>query len=56
MENKKSTEQIAYIARVVANILSDNDCTVEEADDVLRITSISIHNSATVPHFELPDC
>lgn len=45
---EKTSEEIALLAKAVINILAENECTIEEADNVLRIAKLGIDNTSTV--------
>lgn len=50
MENhlEKTAKDIALIAKEVVNLLADKKCTIDEADNVLRITKMSIDSTSMV--------
>ena len=49
---EKTAKDIALIAKEVVNLLADKKCTIDEADNVLRITKISIDSTAMVRKLE----
>ncbi len=51
-ENEKTTEEIAFIAKDIINILAKKNCTVADADNALRIARKSIDNTTTVRKLE----
>lgn len=46
---EKTAEDIALIAKEVINLLADKKCTIDEANNVLRIARMSI-DSTTIVH------
>ena len=50
MENhlEKTAEDIALIAKEVVNLLADKKCTIDEADNILRIARMSIDSTSMV--------
>lgn len=49
---EKTAKDIALIAKEVVNLLADKKCTIDEADNVLRITKMSIDSTAMVRKLE----
>ncbi len=49
---EKTAEDIALIAKEVISLLADKKCTINEADNVLRITKMSIDSTAMVRKLE----
>ena len=52
MEKQKTKEEIALIAKDIINVLAKESCTIEEADNVLRIAKWSIDSTSTVQKLE----
>lgn len=48
----KSSEEIASISKDVINLLANKECTIEDADNILRITKLSIDGISTVRKLE----
>lgn len=48
----KSSEEIASISKDVINLLANKECTIEDADRVLRITKSGIDGTSTVQKLE----
>lgn len=45
-------EKIALIAKDIINMLAEKNCTIEEAEDVLRIAKSGINSTSTVRKLE----
>ena len=49
---QKPSDEIAEIAKEVINLLADKKCTVEDADNVLRIAKLGIDGTSKVQKLE----
>ena len=49
---EKNTDEIALIAKDVINLLAENECTIEDANNVLRIAKSSIDSTTMVRKLE----
>ena len=52
MVTAKTKEEIALISKEIINLLAEKNCTIEDADNVLRIAKLGIDGTATVRKLE----
>ena len=46
--NQKTKKEIAVISKDIINILAENNCTIEDADKVLKIAKMGIDGTTVV--------